>query len=107
MAIFILKFPLTNFSPRFFPSLSGDLSSIKLRLVWYHVTGTLNVVKMNYRYKAAKHATAILTESSCRVAAVGHEGVQVHSTLHFNWELGREWPARVYRYFNAFATNFW
>jgi hypothetical protein len=73
--IFILKFPLTNFAPRFSPSLSGDLLSIKKRLVWYHVTGTLNVFTMNYRYKAAKHATAILTQSSGKVAEVGQEGV--------------------------------
>lgn len=78
-----------NFAPRFFPSLSGDLSSIKKRLVWYHVTGTLNAFTMNYRYKAAKHANAILTQSSGRVAEVGQEGVQVHSTVHFNWEFGK------------------
>jgi hypothetical protein len=37
---------------------------------------------------------------------VGQEGVQVHSTLHFNWELGREWPVPVYRYFNVFTINY-
>jgi hypothetical protein len=86
--------------------LSGDLSSIKKRLVWYYVTGTLNIFTMNYRYKAAKHANAILTQSSGRVAEVGQEGVQVQSTLHFNWELGREWPVQVYRYFNIFTINY-